>query len=161
MTVPGDMTFISAGTDRLGQGVDLDTAPKHDTTPMGARAEIPPPIMPLDDEVRDALIIWLEQWLLDLENAQADPMRDWAEYEKLYRALPDPGVSFRPFEGSSIETIPVGGMAVDPIFARLDTGIFKQKPVFTFTALRADMKDIMPAMEKFVEFYQKNKLKLR
>jgi len=128
---------------------------------MGARGEIPPPIMALDPEVEAKFLIWVDQWLLDLENAQSDLQDAWADQEKAYRALPDVDIPFVPFQGASNETIPVGAMAVDPIFARLDTGVFKQDPVFSFKPLRKDLKDVMPAVERFVDFYQKHKLKFR
>lgn len=160
--IPGsDMIFTSPGPARPGQSTELEGTPKHEKTATGRRQELPPPIMQIDPEVLDKLTIWIDQWLFDLENSQADLMHDWAEQEKAYRALPGKDIMFEPFVGSSKETIPVGAMAVDPIFARIDTGVFKQEPVFSFKALRADLAKIMPSVEKFVDFYQKNKLHLR
>ena len=66
-----------------------------------------------------------------------------------------------PFKGAAREVMPVIAMAVDPIHARLDTGIFKQKPVFTTVALKKNLVDLMPALMAWLDFYQKHFLKLR
>ena len=163
--IPGtEMTFDAPMPQgqRGGQSAELAEAPKFSSTPMGKRSEAPKPIMDeMTSEVMDKFLIWIDQWILDLENAQAPLMNDWAAQEKAYRALPDLDLPFAPFEGSSNETIPVGAMAVDPIFARLDIGTFKQEPVFSFKPLRKDITHVMPSVERFVDYYQKHKLKLR
>ncbi len=156
------MTFESPGAEPGAQHAYLsDSVKTHKSSPMGARSEIPPPIMKLDEETHAKLIIWLDQWLLDLQSAQSDLQRDWSDQEESYRALPGRGDKFLPFEGASQEVIPVAAMAIDPIFARLDVGTFKQDPVFRFKALRTDITHVMPGVEKFVDFYQKNKLHFR
>lgn len=160
-TSRSQMTFDAPDQRQTGKSVYLEETPTYTSTPLGARNEAPAPIMAIDKEMEDDLCIWLDQWIQDLETAQAALQSEWAEQEKAYRALPGLNVTFKPFEGASDETIPVGAMAVDPIFARLDIGTFKQDPVFGFKALRADLAHVIPSVEKFVDYYQRNKLKLR
>lgn len=155
------MTFDSPGSPGYGESMYLDSTPTFKSTPIGKRGEAPPPILDIDDETKERLVIWLDQWILDLESAQSDLQDDWAAQEETYRALPGVNMGFKPFEGASDETIPVAAMAVDPIFARLDTSIFKQDPVFGIKALRADLVHVVPGVERFVEHYQKHRLKLR
>lgn len=159
--MPGTEMLFDAPNARLGQSTTLEESPKHDETPMGKRAEIPPPILDMDPELKDQFMLWIDQWILDLENAQSDLQDDWFWYEKAYRALPGSEAQFLPFEGASEDIVPVGQMVVNPIHARLDVGIFKQDPVFTFTPLRVDIKDSLPGVQRFVQFYQRHKLKLR
>jgi len=160
-TSRSDMLFDSPGPQMAGEHAYLTETPTYKSTPLGARSEAPAPIMEVDEETMTQLRIWLDRWLLDLESSQADLQNNWGKQEEAYRALPGLNSGFKPFEGASEETIPVGAMAVDPIFARLDVGTFKQNPVFAFKPLRADMKHVIPSVERFVDYYQRNKLKLR
>lgn len=163
--IPGmeGMEFESVTAPGVSKSVDLldEHTPKFDKTPVGARKELPPPVMELDERVEEGIKIWLDQWILDLESSQSDLQDAWAEQEEAYRALPGSKMDFSPFEGASDETIPVGAMAVDPIFARLDTGIFGQNPVFSLKAQRVDLVPTIDPVEKFLEYYQAHKLKLR
>ena len=156
-----EMIFDAPGTPKAGQSIELKEAPPHDATPMGSRREIPPPILEMEPGLEEQFRTWLDQWIDDLENANSELMDDWYWYERAYRALPGRDPVFIPFEGGSEEVIPVGQMVVNPIHARLDVGIFKQDPVFTFTPLRLDIKDCLPGVQRFVEFYQRHKLHMR
>lgn len=163
--IPGmeGMEFEAPTPPGASESVSLldENTPKFKDTPIGARGELPPPVMKLDEKVQTALQIWIDQWILDLESSQADLQTAWANQEDAYRALPGLDNDFQPFEGASNETIPVGAMAVDPIFARLDTGIFKQDPVIVLKAHRKDLEPFAPSFEKFLNFYLKNKIKFR
>lgn len=139
---------------------EVDT-PEHKSTPSGQRNELPPPIIDISEEDKTKLLIWLDQWLNDLESSQADKQDQWADEESAYRALTPDSLSFEPFEGACRDIIPVGAMAVDPIHARLDIGVFKQDPVFTFKGLTKDILPLVPSIQAFADKYQKNYLKLR
>lgn len=120
----------------------------------------PPPILNVDEDHLNNFKIWLRQWIMDLQSSQADKLQTWADQEDAYRALPGPAQN-KPFVGAARETIPAIAMAVDPIHARLDTGIFKNDPVFSFKALRKDATKYVNSLEEFFDFYQRHKLKLR
>jgi len=139
----------------------VDETSKPKDTPAIKRKELPPPILDISEEQKSRLLIWLDQWLNDLDSAQQDLQSAWADQEKAYRAVTPDSVQFEPFRGASREVIPVGAMAVDPIHARLDIGIFKQDPVFTWKGLRKDILELMPSVQAFVDKYQKNYLELR
>lgn len=164
MTYPGggdNFVFQGAETPRPGESVvigDQGTAPVQPQQ----RADFPPPILSdITPEQIEQLAIWVDRWMQDLESAQADKIKQWSDQEDAYRALPPAALEFEPFKGACRDVIPVGAMAVDPIHARLDTGIFKQDPVFTFKALKKSVKDFAPGLERFVQFYQRRYLKLR
>lgn len=159
---PGDIRFQSISAP--GQGTSSEPTPEP---PEHKENPFPPALIELVDgdseekkERRDKFIVWLDMYIRNLQSSQQEKMNDWVKYEQAYRALPEPKKSF-PFEGASNEVVPVGAMAVDPIVARLDTGIFKQDPVFSFKALKKSMLEYMPALEAYVDFYQRHFLKLR
>jgi hypothetical protein len=134
---------------------------KSEDTPVRKRNEMPPAILDISDETKARLTTWLDTWLLDLESSLSDRWDDWAKQEDSYRALTPDTMQFEPFRGACRDVIPVGAMAVDPIHARLDVGVFKQDPVFSFKGLRRDLVELMPYVQAFVDKYQKNYLRLR
>lgn len=157
MTMP-DMVFqdqsLNAGTD-----VSLNDIP---SSPLRAGAEdkFPPPILEISKERMDQFLLWVDQYLQDCISDQQVLQNEWAMQEEAYRAKPGPRVD-KPYVGASNETVPAIAMAVDPIHARLDTGIFKQDPVFQFKALKKSFLKYVPALGQWIDYYQKNKLKLR
>jgi hypothetical protein len=153
---------VGADSVELGEEVSKTIKPgKSDGSSASVRGEIPPPIIEMPEETRDNLLIWIDTWYQDLTSAQADKQDDWAEQEAAYRAVTPDSLMFEPFRGACRDVIPVGAMAVDPIHARLDIGIFKQDPVITLKGLRKDVLPLIPAVQAFIDKYQKNYLKLR
>lgn len=108
----------------------------------------------------DRLKNWLDEWLLALASEFSVKHKEWAEQESAYRARGSKSKSY-PFEGACGDIIPVVAMAVDPVHARLDTGIFKNDPVYSLKALKKSYTQSVPALEQFIEFYQQHKLHLR
>lgn len=113
----------------------------------------------VSDENMTLFRTWIRQWITTLESEFAPKQTEWSAQEKLYRAKYEGPKSF-PFEGACGDIIPVVAMGVDPVHARLYTGIFKTDPVFTLKALKKSFVDIMPSVNIFIEFYQKHKLGL-
>lgn len=164
MTAPGDFSFVDAsGVPPAPSNVALEpettTQSAPPPTPKGAFP--PEPVLKMDEETETQFLAWLDTWLLEMVTDQ-NPLQDkWAKYEAAYRAKDDNISSFPPFKGACTDVIPLIAMGVDPVHARLDTGIFKQNPVFTLTALRKDMATFTPSMSAFIDYYQRHKLKLR
>jgi hypothetical protein len=160
MTTP-DIRFVDNG-GQGGLSDSTDLAPQPESPPESFNANAyPDPILAISEETRDKLLIWLDQWLQDLISEQSSRQTTWSKWESAYRGEPDATISSPPFKGASIDVIPVIAMAVDPIHARLDTGMFKQDPVFSVKPLRATMTKLAPSIEKFIDAYQKHKLQLR
>jgi len=157
------------GAPKPGGSAEIDAkgivtenpSPDSEKTPVRARGELPPAIMTISEDTEARLKTWLDQWILDLESTYSDLQDDWAAQEMAYRARSPDTLPFEAFKGASRDVVPVGAMHVDPIHARLDIGIFKQDPVFSFKGLRKDILPLMPAVQAFVDKYQKNYLKLR
>lgn len=120
----------------------------------------PDPVIDLSDEQEKRLKEWVGNWLTALKSAHNDKVTEWAAQEAAYRAI-SLGPQNTPFVGACGDVVPVIAMAVDPIHARLDTGIFKAKPVFKLTGLKKSVLKYMNAVEQWIEYYQKNRLKLR
>lgn len=121
----------------------------------------PPAILPgLDAEKLDALRTFCDEWLETLKASQSEKQNEWAEIEKEYRARGTKAKDF-PFKGASGNEIPLQAMAVDPIVARLDTGIFKQDPPFRAKALRKSLKDFVEPLERWINYYHKHVVPLR
>lgn len=114
----------------------------------------------LTEERRTAFGQWVSEWLLSLQSAHSVKQREWAIQEAQYRARPGPPKT-EPFVGACSDIVPVAAMAIDPIHARLDTGIFKSDPVFRFKPLTKRTTKYVTSLETFVEFYQKHRLNLR
>lgn len=120
----------------------------------------PDAIIRLSDVKRQAIESHIRRWIEDLEAEQAPKQDEFVEIEKAYRARSSGPKDF-PFVGACGDVVPLVAMAVDPIHARLDTGIFKSDPVFTLKPLKKSFVDILQSVQKFIEFYQKNRLNLR
>lgn len=129
-------------------------------TPIFARG-YPDPIIKIDQETKDKFLLWLDQWLQELIANQTKNQDRWAQWEKSYRGEPPDELTFEPFKGACRDVIPAIAMAVDPIHARLDTGIFKQDPVFTVKPLRKDFAKYVDALSRWINYYQRHRLELR
>lgn len=160
MTLPtAEFDFVSETVSTLGHRVDALTEPSAEIVPP-ADSGYPPPILKLPQETIDEIATWLDGQLETLIAEQSDRQTAWAEEEEAYRALPEAPKTY-PFKGAANELIPVIAMAVDPIHARLDTGIFKQDPVFSIKPLKKSYVKYRRALEAWIDFYQKRFLKLR
>lgn len=124
------------------------------------QSKFPPPIIKVPQERLDTFLIWLDQWLDDLINDQSQLQTQWAKQEEAYRGKSDPPKT-TPYIGACTDVVPAIAMAVDPIHARLDTGIFKQDPVFKVRFLKSSFHQYSKALEAWVDYYQRNKLRLR
>lgn len=120
----------------------------------------PAPILDITDEQRERLLIWVEQWFQSLQSSQSNKVAEWADQEAAYRAV-SAGPQSTPYVGACGDVVPVIAMAVDPIHARLDTGIFKAKPIFKITGLKKSILKYIDALEQWIEYYQKHRLKFR
>jgi len=163
MTTPGigEFRFISGGAAAPGGVVALDEAgnEKIDGRPL-APQPFPKTMIAISEEKKQEFLIWLDQNLRNLQSEQSKKQDVWADYEIAYRAYPE-AYKRTPFEGASNIVVPVIAMAVDPIHARLDTGIFKQDPPVTLKALRKDVVKYMPSVQKFFNYWLKHVAKLR
>lgn len=121
---------------------------------------LPKVMIKLSDEKKTKLCIWLDEWLQDLQNSQAPLQVEWAKQEEAYRAHPD-APKIKPFIGADTTKVPAIAMAVDPVYARLDTGIFKQDPVFQTKALKKSFVPYVPSISAWIDFYQRHRLHLR
>lgn len=135
---------------------DIDSI--DDSTP--SKDPYPDAILPIDDERKKKLCIWIDEWLQSVRNSHNAKLDEWRLQEREYRARSDGPLSV-PFVGACGDVVPVSAMAVDPIHARLDTGIFKADPVFVFKPLKKKTNKYIDALEQWIEYYQKHKLKLR
>lgn len=137
-------------------------------TPMsdGARPEAdmltpyPDPIIDLGEDKMQTFKGWLDIWLDTLISEQQAKIQQWADEERSYRAISD-GPRSDPYEGACGDVVPAIAMAVDPIQARLSTGIFKSDPVFRLKALKKSFSKSVNGLERWIEYYQKYKLNLR
>lgn len=172
MTYPpsgGEADFVFQGAEipTAGERVGLDDVDEKEPT-AGPETEatrrytLPPPIIGLSDEQMDRVRIWVDQWIFDLENSQSNKMRDWAEQEEAYRALESSvPTNFEPFKGASRDVVPVAAMQVDPIHARLETGVFKQDPIFHLKPLKPEIGEVIDGVSRFLDMYMKRYVNLR
>jgi hypothetical protein len=124
--------------------------------------KFPPAVLEdLDEDELQVCAQWLDEQIEQLKTSHSKKMVEFGKYEVAYRALPGTFESTLPFVGASDEVVPVIAMAVDPIHARLDTGIMKQEPVFRVKPLRKQFKDCADALEKWIDFNVKHRWKLR
>lgn len=114
----------------------------------------------LKEEDKVKLVRWLDERLSSLKSSHASKTREWIIYEEAYKA-PEQAEKKFPFKGACNDVVPVIAMAVDPIVARLDVGVFKQDPVFRLKGLKKSTLEAIPALERWVDYYQRHKLKLR
>jgi len=115
----------------------------------------PKAIMRMSTDTRKELSVWLSDQLTQLTDEYEGKREEWARYEHAYKAYPEVAKSI-PFIGASTDNIPLIASMVDPVHARLETGIFRQSPPFTMTALRKSMMKYEKPLQKFVNFYMKN-----
>jgi hypothetical protein len=114
----------------------------------------------LSEEKKTEFTNWISLWINQLLSDHAPKQKQWAEQEIAYRALSD-APKARPYAGADVTVIPAIAMAVDPIHARLDIGVFKQDPVFQIKALKKSVQPYIPALTAWIDYYVKHKLKLR
>lgn len=124
------------------------------------RDPYPKPVISLSEPVEKELTIWVDQYLEHCISAHEAKIVQWTEEEEAYRKTQDPQKT-EPYVGACNDVIPVIAMSVDPVHARLDTGIFKSDPVFQLKGIRKGILPFVPALMQFVEYYQKHKLELR
>lgn len=156
----GEMMFESTGGGVAG---GYTVADLEDQPGLSSEPEIKPfpdSFIEMSQEEEDKLSAWLDERIQELISAQQDNQSRWDAYETAYRAYPEPAKT-TPFVGASTLVVPVIGMAVDPIYARLDTGIWKQDPPFTLKALRKSLQPYIASVQKFVNYWVINVAKLR
>lgn len=120
----------------------------------------PKTLIKLTDDKRNTLLNWLDLWLNSMSSSHGEKMGQYETIEKAYRALPEAEKS-TPFVGANNDTMPVIAMAVDPAYSRIETGIFQQDPIFRAVPLKKSMQKYAKPLEKFIDFYVRNKLSLR
>ena len=135
-------------------------APDEEESSEVERPKLPKAMLNWSEKDKTELKIWLDGWLQDLKIAHDAKIAQWTEEETAYRAL-DQGPQNEPFVGAPGHVVPLIAMAVDPILARLDTGILKPSPVFQFKGLRKSMLKYVDAISQWVEYYQKYRMRLR
>lgn len=149
--------YIVEDYDKLSEpGPDYG---ETDTTPE-ADSPFPPPILPIKEPRLAEFRSWLDEWLMILLSSHEAKQRQWAEEEKSYRAESE-GPREIPFIGACGDVVPLVAMAVDPIHARIDVGVFKSDPVFRVKPLIKLMQDYADPLEKWMNYYQKYKLEMR
>jgi hypothetical protein len=124
------------------------------------QSPFPDAILEITEDRLTALKSHVETWLTSLKSSHESKIEEWAAQEAAYRAISE-GPRTTPFVGACGDVVPVIAMAVDPIHARLDTGIFKADPVFRFKGLKKSTLPYIDALEQWVQYYQKHRLKLR
>lgn len=134
----------------------------NDTVQAGEKptTAYPACILPITEEVRNGLLTWIDEWFQACKGSHQAKLTEWAEQEVNYRAR-STGPLSTPFIGACGDIVPVMAMAVDPVHARLDTGIFKADPVFKIKPLKKKATKYSDGLEKWIEYYQKHKLQLR
>lgn len=142
--------------------IDVDSYddPESEDTPDKETPELPPGMIKLSDKQEERFMTWMRNWYHDLTSAHSQKLNQFVAEEKAYRAKSE-GLQEDPFVGASGDVVPIIAMAVDPIVARLDTGIFKANPVFRAKPLRKGVVPLVDSIEKWLEYYQKYQLKLR
>lgn len=139
------------------QSVTIDDIPVKGEKPTSA---YPAALLQISDETRNELLTWIDEWFQACKGAHTAKLTEWALQEVNYRARSGGPLSV-PFLGACGDVVPVSAMAVDPVHARLDTGIFKADPVFRLKPLKKKATKYVDGLEKWIEYYQKHKLQLR
>jgi hypothetical protein len=155
-----DIQFIGAQGPRFPESATMTDGYGATATTDDNESPFPAPILEISDEKKDKLLKWIEEWFFSLSSSQTNKVTEWADQEAAYRAV-SLGPQSTPYVGACGDVVPVIAMAVDPIHARLDTGIFKAKPVFKLTGLKKPILKYIDALEQWIEYYQKHRLKLR
>jgi len=120
----------------------------------------PKPIIDMGDSTRSRFETWINEQCEFLIQDHEEKVEQWAQEELAYRALADPPKT-KPFVGACREVIPAIAMAVDPIHARLDTGIFKNDRIIRLKALDKSLQPQLNDLERFVEYYLRHYINLR
>jgi len=159
--------MIFQGTRRVGEAV-VQSVTDGTLPPPDKEKPFPKPLLKVgeggfkDEETYNNFWQWIDKWLVETLASQQENISKWATEEKSYRALTDQGSGYTPpFEGACTDVVPAIAMAVDPIQARISQAIFKADPVFRLKPLRKQWVDKTDSLEKFLDYYQKNKLHLR
>src|SRR5688500_4947234 len=141
------MLFDSTGADNAAPvaSMRLDDVPQSPSSPTPT-SPYPDPVITLSKKQEERLVAWLGQWLTDLKSSHSAKVTEWAEQERAYRARSE-GPQSLPYIGACGDVVPVIAMAVDPIHARLDTGIFKGDPVIKFKALKKKATKYVSSLE--------------
>jgi hypothetical protein len=152
------MMFSGTPTESPEQSMTIDQIPKDE--PQIPLAPFPDCIIPLSEEQENRMKDFLDRWIVSMKQSHDEKEREWIVQERQYRARSD-GPQNTPFVGACGDNVPVSAMAIDPIHARLDTGIFKPSPVFVLKPLKKSIKDTTESLEAWIEYYQKHRLNLR
>lgn len=120
-----------------------------------AEMKYPKALIALSGEKKANLMTWVSDQLYQLTDAYEGKREEWNVYEMAYRAHPEAPKSL-PFVGASTDVIPLIASMIDPVHARLETGIFRQDPPFKYNALRKSMMKYAKPLEKFANFYMRN-----
>ncbi len=107
---------------------------------IASKDPYPAAVVQLSDTQLESLKVFVDEWLQSLKSSQQPLLSEWSFQEEQYRAR-SMGPQTVPFVGACGDVVPVVAMAVDPVHARLDTGIFKADPVFVLKALKKKMLD--------------------
>ncbi len=151
-----DIVFESGNPE----GYQSSTATEDSAQTPTRKEAYPPAKIQISEEKENELRIWLDTWLQNLVSAQQSKITQWSQEEKDYRAK-SAGPQTTPFVGACGDFVPAIAMAVDPIHARLDTGIFKADPMIVLKGIKKDVLKYVPALEQLVEYYQKHRVKFR
>lgn len=154
-----DIQFIGdQGTMEAPEEATIDgVAPNDD---VSEESPYPDAVFEMSEENEKRLTAFIEEWMAALRSAQQQKVEEWADQEAAYRAI-SLGPQNHPFVGACGDVVPVIAMAVDPIHARLDTGIFKAKPIFKLTGLKKSILPYIDALEQWIEYYQKHRVRFR
>lgn len=120
----------------------------------------PKAMLSIGEEAKKKFSQWLFEQLESSLTSHDELVEKWAQETIDYRALPEQPKS-KPFIGACNEVIPVVAMSVDPIHARLDTGIFKNDQIMRIKPLDKRLKNYTASVEKFVEYYWRHYLSMR
>ena len=101
----------------------------------------PKAILNLSKERAQELRVWLSDQLTQLTDEYETKREEWARYEHAYKAHPE-APKQRPFIGASTDNIPLIASMVDPVHARLETGVLRQNPPFRLSA--SEVHDAVP-----------------
>lgn len=154
-----DIQFIGdQGQMEAPEEATIEGVTPHDE--VSEESPYPEAVFEMSDENEERLKAHIQEWMAALRSAQSQKIEEWADQEAAYRAI-SLGPQNHPFVGACGDVVPVIAMAVDPIHARLDTGIFKAKPIFKLTGLKKSILPYIDALEQWIEYYQKHRVKFR
>lgn len=155
-----DVVMMDQGGSQDSSESSTGSVTDQSTASPSLKDPYPAPILDIGEENLQRFRIWLRQWIESLNSEFSSKESEWQEQEKTYRAKSS-GPKSEPFEGACGDVVAVMAMAVDPVHARLDTGIFKSDPVFTIKPLKKSYIDLTDSVSQFIEFYQRHRLNLR